>query len=247
MKHLIVLSLFLLIFVGIALPAAVRAEFERDMLPTSAGDVEVTFLGHGSLMLRFQGKVIHVDPYSGVADYARLPKADIILLTHHHQDHLDPAALGHARTPATEMVLTEKCAETIPGGLIMGNGDEKVVQGIGIRAVPAYNLVHRRSSGELFHPRGEGNGYVLDLGGTRIYIAGDTENIPEMKELRDIDYAFLPMNLPYTMTPEMVADAALAFRPGVLYPYHYGETDPGELVALLRDAKDIEVRIRAMR
>lgn len=247
MKHFIGLFLLLLIAAGIALPAAVRAEYEQDTLPTSAGDAEVTFLGHGSLMLNFQGKIIHVDPYSGVADYAHLPKGDVILLTHHHQDHLDPAALNHVRTPATEVVLTRQCAEKIPGRHIMSNGDEKIVQGIGIRAVPAYNLIHRRSSGELFHPRGEGNGYVLDLAGTRIYIAGDTENIPEMKDLRDIDYAFLPMNLPYTMTPEMAADAALGFRPRVLYPYHYGETDPNELVVLLRDAKDIEVRIRAMR
>jgi L-ascorbate metabolism protein UlaG (beta-lactamase superfamily) len=119
--------------------------------------------------------------------------------------------------------------------------------GFTITAVPAYNLVHRRGTGELFHPKGEGDGYVLTIAGTRIYIAGDTENTPEMKALEDIDYAFLPMNLPYTMTPEMVADAALAFRPRVLYSYHHGETDPNELAALLKDAKDIKVRIRAMR
>ena len=229
------------------MPALGRTEFEKDTLPTSGGDIEVTFLGHGSLMMTFQGKVIHIDPFSGVADYAGLPKADIILLTHHHQDHLDSAALNQMRTPATEVVLTEKCAEKIPGRLVMRNGDAKTVQGIKITAVPAYNLVHKRSSGEFFHPKGEGNGYVLTLSGTRIYIAGDTENTPEMKALQNIDYAFLPMNLPYTMTPEMVADAARAFRPRVLYPYHYGETDPNELVALLRDADDIEIRLRSMR
>ncbi|MDD3620233.1 MAG: MBL fold metallo-hydrolase [Desulfobulbaceae bacterium] len=241
------LCLFLLLTAGLAVPAAGGTEFERDILPASGGEVAVTFIGHGSLMLEYQGKVIHIDPYSRVADYALLPKADIILLTHHHQDHLDETALNLVRTPATKVVLTEKCAEKVAGRLVMGNGDQQTVQDISIAAIPAYNIVHRRAGGELFHPRGEGNGYVLSLGGIRIYLAGDTENTPEMKALRDIDYAFLPMNLPYTMTPEMVADAALAFRPGVLYPYHYGETDPNELAALLKDAKDIEVRIRSMR
>ncbi|HHO47113.1 MAG TPA: MBL fold metallo-hydrolase [Desulfobacteraceae bacterium] len=247
MIHFVGPCLFLLLTVGLIVPAAGGMEYERDVLPGSGGEVAVTFIGHGSLMLEYQGKVIHIDPYSRVADYAQLPKADIILLTHHHQDHLDETALNLIRTPATEVVLTEKCAERIDGGLVMDNGDERTVQNISIAAVPAYNIVHRRGSGELFHPRGEGNGYVLSLGGIRIYIAGDTENTPEMKALRDIDYAFLPMNLPYTMTPEMAADAALAFRPRVLYPYHYGETDPNELTALLKDAKDIKVRIRAMR
>lgn len=247
MKRCISACLFLFFVVCLTVPASGGKEFEKDRLPTPGGDIEVTFLGHGSLMMTFEDRIIHIDPYSGVADYARLPKADIILLTHHHQDHLDPAALNLVRTPATQVILTEKCAEKIPGKLIMRNGDEKTVQGIDITAVPAYNIEHRRSTGELFHPKGEGNGYILTIAGTRIYIAGDTENTPEMKALRDIDYAFLPMNLPYTMTPAMVADAALAFRPRVLYPYHYGETDPNELAALLREAKDIEVRIRSMR
>jgi L-ascorbate metabolism protein UlaG (beta-lactamase superfamily) len=128
----------------------------------------------------------------------------------------------------------------------MHNGDSKTIQGVKITAVPAYNLVHKRDTGEFFHPKGEGNGYVLTFGGTRIYIAGDTENTPEMKALQDIDYAFLPMNLPYTMTPEMVADAAKAFRPAVLYPYHYGDTDTNQLKELLKDEKDIDVRINGL-
>ena len=128
----------------------------------------------------------------------------------------------------------------------MKNGDEQSVLGIGIRAVPAYNLVHKRDNGQFFHPRGEGNGYVLSFADKQIYIAGDTENTPEMKALRGIDVAFLPMNLPYTMTPEMVADAARAFQPKVLYPYHYGDTDPDRLVELLQDRPAIEVRVRRM-
>ena len=128
----------------------------------------------------------------------------------------------------------------------MKNGDIRIVKGLTIEAVPAYNLVHKRDNGQPFHPKGQGNGYVITFGDKRVYIAGDTENTPEMKALEAIDCAFLPMNLPYTMTPEMVADAAKAFKPKILYPYHYGKTDPAELVDLLKDEKDIEVRIRKM-
>jgi L-ascorbate metabolism protein UlaG (beta-lactamase superfamily) len=129
----------------------------------------------------------------------------------------------------------------------MGNGDVKTVTGLKIEAVPAYNIVHERSRGNPFHPKGQGNGYVITFGDKRVYVAGDTENIPEMKQLKGIDVAFLPMNLPYTMTPEMVADAARVFQPKILYPYHYGQTDPSTLVSLLKDSKDIELRIRNMR
>jgi L-ascorbate metabolism protein UlaG (beta-lactamase superfamily) len=128
----------------------------------------------------------------------------------------------------------------------MGNGDVRTVKGVGIEAVPAYNVQHKRPSGEPFHPKGHGNGYVLTFGDTRVYVAGDTEYIPEMAQLQDVDIAFLPMNLPYTMTPQMVAQAAREFRPKVLYPYHYGDTDPQKIVDLLRGEQDIEVRIRRM-
>jgi len=221
--------------------------FEQDTIKTSAGDLEIAFIGHGTLMLHFDGKVIHVDPFSQVADYEQLPKADIILLTHHHRDHLDPAALALVRARTTDVILTEKCSEKVSGGIVMSDGNSRTVQGIKIKAIPAYNLVHKRDSGEFFHPRGEGNGYVITFGDTRVYIAGDTENTPEMKKLKEIDIAFLPMNLPYTMTPEMVADAALAFRPKILYPYHFGETDTGRLVELMKGADDVEIRLRNMK
>ena len=128
----------------------------------------------------------------------------------------------------------------------MHNGDVKTVLGVKIEAVPAYNIVHLRSGNTPYHPKGVGNGYVMTFGDKRVYVAGDTENTPEMKKLKDIDIAFLPMNLPYTMTPEMVADAAKAFKPKILYPYHFGRTDTNQLVELLKDSKDIEVRIRKM-
>ena len=220
---------------------------ESDIIKTSAGDLKITFIGHGSLMFTFGGKVIHVDPVSKEADYTKLPKADLILLTHQHGDHLDAKALDILRTGKTELVMTEICAQQVKGGLVMKNGEVKNVGGLKIEAVPAYNLVHMRSAGNPFHPEGDGNGYVITFGDKRVYVAGDTENIPEMKKLEKIDVAFLPMNLPYTMTPEMVADAAKAFKPKVLYPYHFGETDTSKLLALLKDSKEIEVRIRKMK
>jgi L-ascorbate metabolism protein UlaG (beta-lactamase superfamily) len=220
--------------------------FETDVFETSAGELKITFVGHGTLMFTFGDMVIHVDPVSREADYTAMPKADLILITHEHGDHLDPAAIAAVRRQDTVIVLTEKCAEEVPGETVMSNGDVRTVLGLRIEAVPAYNIVHKRPSGEPFHPRGDGNGYVITFGDTRVYIAGDTEDTPEMKELKDIDVAFLPMNLPYTMTPEMVAEAARAFRPKILYPYHFGTTDTSELVKLLEAEPSIEVRIRSM-
>lgn len=229
-----------------AAPAMAEEQFETDLIETSAGELQITFIGHGTLMFQIGGKVIHVDPWTRLADYSKLPKADLVLVTHHHGDHLDPAAIEAIRKGNTIVVLTEICAEGLEGGVIMRNGDAQTFLGIDILAVPAYNIIHMRDSGAPFHPKGEGNGYVLTFGDTRVYIAGDTENTPEMKNLEDIDYAFLPMNLPYTMTPEMVAEAVGIFKPKVLYPYHYGETDIAELIELLKDNTDIEIRIRKM-
>jgi len=221
------------------------AMLESDVFQTSAGELKITFVGHGTLMFTFGDMVIHVDPVSREADYTQMPKADLILVTHEHGDHLDADAIAAVRREDTAIMLTERCAEGLSGGTVMRNGDVRTVRGLKIEAVPAYNIVHKRPSGEPFHPPGVGNGYVITFGDTRIYIAGDTENIPEMKGLKDIAVAFLPMNLPYTMSPEMAADAARAFRPRVVYPYHFGETDTSELVRLLEDEESIEVRIRS--
>jgi len=241
-----IIALIMLLILTCPFAASARKQFAADTITTAAGDVTITFIGHGSLMLAFTGKTIYIDPFSKLADYSTLPKADIILLTHEHYDHLDTTALNSVRTGSTAVVLTRTCARQLTGGTVMANGEVKTVQGVQIEAVPAYNLIHMRDNNQPFHPKGDGNGYILTFADKRIYIAGDTENTPEMKALRDIDVAFLPMNLPYTMTPEMVADAARAFRPKILYPYHYGETDPARLVDLLQDHKEIEVRIRAM-
>ncbi len=222
-------------------------DFEQDIIQTSAGDLKMIFIQHGTLMFEFKGMVIHIDPVGSYADYSTLPKADLVLITHHHGDHLDAEALNRICTEETDVILTKICREQFGKGTVMENGDETIIKGIPIRAVPAYNIKHLRSGGIPYHIKGEGNGYILDLGDRRVYIAGDTENIPEMKSLENIDIAFLPMNLPYTMTPEMVADAAKVFMPEILYPYHYGNTDPQKLVELLKDVKEIEVRIRDLR
>ncbi len=225
---------------------ASAAVLQQDTIPTSSGNLTITFLGHATLILSYGGKVIHVDPWTDVGNYAGLPKADLILITHDHFDHFDPKAIALIKTPQTAIVTTPTVARQLAGATALQNGETTTLQGIRIEAVAAYNLVHLRSPGQPFHPKGIGNGYVLTLGDKRVYIAGDTENTPEMKTLKNIDIAFLPMNLPYTMTPEMVADAARAFRPKILYPYHQGETDTSKLVALLKNEKDIEVRIRRM-
>lgn len=233
---------------GLERGAAVASHgFEEDVINTSDGDLKIAFVGHGTLMLTFKNRVIHVDPVSRAADYSTMSKADLILLTHEHGDHLDTGTIETLRKSGTSLVLTETCAQKVSGGVVMHNGDVRTVSGLRIEAVPAYNIVNKRSGGQPYHPKGQGNGYVIAFGDKRVYIAGDTENTPEMKKLEDIDVAFLPMNLPYTMTPEMVAEAAKAFAPKVLYPYHYGQTDPNRLVELLKDAKGIEVRIRKMR
>jgi L-ascorbate metabolism protein UlaG (beta-lactamase superfamily) len=221
--------------------------FEKDIIPTSGGNLEITFIGHGTLMFSFNGKIIHIDPWSKLADYESLPKADLILITHEHADHLDPTAIARIRTDKTEIITTATCAEKLNGAVVMNNGDTRTALDLSIEAVPAYNLVNMRSEGIPYHPKGNGNGYVVTFGDQRVYIAGDTENIPEMKELKGIDIAFLPMNLPFTMTPEMAADAAKLFYPKILYPYHFGETDPAKLQALLKEEKGIEIRIRKMK
>jgi L-ascorbate metabolism protein UlaG (beta-lactamase superfamily) len=235
------------LFTASGLPAQDPSEtFEEDVIPTSAGDLRITFVGHGTLMFRFGDKVIHVDPVGREADYSKMPKADLVLITHEHGDHLDPAAVEAIRKKDTRIVVSRSCAGKIPGAQVMENGDAVEEIGLQIRAVPAYNIVHTRSGGVPYHAKADGNGYVITFGDVNVYVAGDTENTPEMKALEDIDVAFLPMNLPYTMTPEMVADAARAFHPRILYPYHFGETDPQKLVQLLADRPDIEVRVRDM-
>jgi L-ascorbate metabolism protein UlaG (beta-lactamase superfamily) len=217
-----------------------QGQFEKDFIKTNAGDLEITFIGHGTLMFNFGGKVVHVDPVREFADYNKLPKADLILITHEHGDHLDPKAVATLRQSETQIVANQAAAGKLQGAVVLKNGEKKTVAGFQIEAVAAYNLAHKRERDAPFHPKGRDNGYVITFGDKRVYVAGDTENHPEMKALQNIDIAFLPM------TPEMMADAAKAFKPKVLYPYHYGKTDPAKLVNLLKENKEIEVRVRKM-
>ncbi len=224
-----------------------EGKMQSDTISTAKGDLGITFVGHASLMMTFDAKTIHIDPVSVEADYAEMPKADLILITHEHYDHLDLKAVHAVKTAATKIVCNEGAARQMPGAVVMKNGERRTVNGLSIEAVPAYNIKHMMEPGKPFHPKGVGNGYIVTFADKRLYIAGDTENIPEMKQIKEIDIAFLPMNLPYTMTPEMVADAARSFRPKILYPYHFGETDTSILSALLGNDRDIEVRVRDLK
>lgn len=219
---------------------------EFDKVTTSAGTVELHFIGHGSLMFKVNGTVIHVDPVSSMANYDFLPKADIILVTHEHGDHLDAGLIARIKKQGTFVLCNAASSKTLPWAMVMQEGSRQELKGIVIEAVPAYNIVNERAPGQPYHPKGQGVGYVLTVGGKKFYVAGDTENIPEMKELKNIEVAFLPMNLPYTMTPEMVADAAKAFKPRILYPYHFGETDTNKIVEMMKGT-GTEVRIRNLK
>lgn len=221
--------------------------FQTDVIKTSAGDLKITFIGHSSLMFEFNKMIVYVDPVGTYADYSKLPKADLVLVTHQHPDHLDLKAIELIKKRETRSICNEASLINLVGSEVLKNGDKTLFHGIYISVVPAYNVVHKRENGEAFHPKGIGNGYILTFANVKIYIAGDTENISEMKNLKGIDITFLPMNLPYTMTPAMVVDAVKMFNPKILYPYHTGNTDVNELVKLLKDKKDCEVRIRKMK
>jgi L-ascorbate metabolism protein UlaG (beta-lactamase superfamily) len=214
---------------------------KTDEYETSAGPLLVTSVYHGSVMFQFGGKVIHVDPWS-MGDYSDKPKADLILITHQHRDHLDKDLIDQLHKEGTVLVGTATVAEQVPGFEVLANGDSGTYQGISVEAVPAYNITRERSPGVKFHPKGEGNGYVLTFGDKRVYVAGDTENIPEMAALEGVDIAFLPCNLPYTMTPDELLEAARVIKPAFLYPYHLGNTDRIALAKLLSGLEGIQVR-----
>jgi len=217
---------------------------EKDVFETSAGKLTLYFIGHSSLMLEINKKTIYTDPVSALFDYSKLPKADIILITHIHPDHFDINAINKITQTNTQIIVTPEVYEALKKGIVLKNGDKTILDGIEIEAIPAYNTSPDR---EKFHTKGIGNGYVLNLGNKKIYIAGDTENIPEMKLLKNIDIAFLPMNLPYTMMPEQVAEVVKIINPKIFYPYHYGDTDTSIIQKLLADNKNTEVRIRSLK
>lgn len=220
-------------------------EISQDSYITNNGELTVSLLGHASILFEFNDKVIYVDPYSKVADYSLLPKADLILLTHEHSDHLDTVAINQIKKEETHFVTSKVVSEILGVGTVLNNGDKAFFDSISIDAVPAYNIEHKTSDGVFYHPKGRGNGYVLTFGDKKIYVAGDTENIPEMAKLSDIYIAFLPKNLPYTMTDDMFVDAAKKVNPVYLYPYHFADFNDKDIEKEL-EGTDIKVLVRPM-
>jgi L-ascorbate metabolism protein UlaG (beta-lactamase superfamily) len=229
--------------VGLSLVLSVRPvnAAPQDRIQAAGGDITITLLGHASVRIVHAGKVIYIDPVGDTVS-AALVTADLILITDLHPDHLDPAAIARLRKPTTRIVAPAAAAASLDNAIVFANGDTRSVDGIVIEAVPAYNLTRGPAPGQLYHEKGRGNGYVLALGGRRIYIAGDTEGVPEMRALKNIDVAFIPMNLPYTMPPSEAAEAVKAFRPGIVYPYHYRGSDPKEFEDALRGT-GVDVRV----
>ena len=207
---------------------------------TPMGLLEIRTLGHASVQLRLGRDILYVDPYSQVYDFSTLPKATAVLITHDHYDHLDRKALEPLLGPSTTVIGNPDVARVLPGTVSLRNGEMTSCCGIAVKAVPAYNTTGRNEDGEFFHPKGVGNGYLLDMDGFRVYFAGDTELIPEMAACQGVDVAFLPKNLPYTMSDGMFVEAARAIAPKILYPYHYFEVDIEALRAAL---PQMEVRL----
>jgi len=214
-----------LIILLLILPMVAMAQQLRDdVYSTPLGQLTLTQLNHSSILLKINEKVIYIDPYERTTKFSELPKADLILITHEHPDHFDKKTLDKIATDKTSIITTATVvAAGLPQAKVMSNGDTQTWNNIEIKAVPAYNLLHKRPDGNFYHPKGIGNGYILSFKTFRLYIAGDTENIPEMATFGKIDIAFLPKNLPYTMTDEQFVEAAKTVHPKVLYPYHYSE------------------------
>lgn len=219
-----------------------------DSIETARATLYITLLGHASLMLEYQGKIIYIDPYSAVIDFSKLPKADYIILTHEHPDHFDKSAINTIKKTGTKVMGTKVCNESLGYSDIIENGVKTAIENILIEAVPAYNIVNKTSDGNPYHPKGRGNGYIFNFDYTRIYVAGDTENIPEMDALKGtIDIAFLPKNLPYTMTDEMFVDAVKKIEPKILYPYHFSDFNEKGIRNKLGDNLNVEIRVRPMK
>lgn len=220
--------------------------YEVDTFTTKSGKtVKFHALVHASIRIEYDGKEIQIDPVAKLGEktinYAAMPQADYLFITHEHHDHFDTTAINQLTGENTQLITNQRCAEMLGYGTAMANGDTlQIADDFTVEAVPAYNT----TEGHLqFHPRGRDDGFILTLDGLRIYIAADTEDIPEMAEIKDIDVAFLPCNQPYTMTPEQLINAARMVKPKVLFPYHYGQTDVSGIPSQL-EADGVEVRIR---
>jgi L-ascorbate metabolism protein UlaG (beta-lactamase superfamily) len=216
---------------------------EADVYATAVGPLAVRPIGHGSLALRFAGQTWVVDPSREVAgDYTGIV-ADVVLLTDVHADHLDPKTLAAVSRTGTVVVGPPAVAREAHVDVALANGETQTIAGVAVTAVPMYNLVRGPEGGGRYHERGRGNGYLVDIGGRRVYVSGDTECTPEMKALSGVDIAFVSMNLPWTMPPDEAVSCVRAFRPKVLYPYHHGDSDVSHLASALVDVS-VKVQLR---
>ena len=219
--------------------------FEVDEFTTKSGKtVRFHALVHASIRIEYDGREIEIDPVRKLGnktiDYTAMPKADFVFVTHEHGDHFDKEAIKLLSKEGTQLIMNKRCADMYGPCGVLANGQSAQFGDISVDAVPAYNISEGRTQ---FHPKGRDNGYILTIDGLRIYIAGDTEDIPEMKDVKNIDIAFLPCNQPYTMTTEQLVRAAKVIKPKVLFPYHYGQTDVSGIASQLKGT-GIDVRIR---
>ena len=230
---------------------AATSNRQADVMQTSKGELRLTPLYHGSVMFEFGGKVIHVDPWSQ-GDYTGLPQADLIVVTHTHADHLDRAIIDKLRKPGTLFVGPPAAIDTLncaPGcGVVetVGDSEKKTVMGIEFEGVPMYNLVNGSVPGMPYHHKGIGSGYVLNFGDARVYMSGDTECTPEMKSLKNISVAFVAMNPPRTSSTAEAAECTKAFKPKIVYPYHYRGSKIEEFAEALKGTAGVEVRMRKL-
>jgi L-ascorbate metabolism protein UlaG (beta-lactamase superfamily) len=236
------MKLLRLALIVAAAVAVAQVQRPIEEFQTRAGAVKITPIRHASLMIEGGGKVIQVDPWSQ-GNYEGLPKADLILITDIHGDHLDTKAIEQVKKPEVVIIGPPAVAEKLSGVQALKNGEKTQFGQWGIEAVPMYNRKRGPSPGTFYHEKGRGDGYILTYGGTRFYIAGDTEGTPEMRALKNIDVAFIPMNLPYTMPPEEAAEAVRAFHPKIVYPYHYRGSDPNTFRQAL-EGSGVDVRVR---
>jgi L-ascorbate metabolism protein UlaG (beta-lactamase superfamily) len=227
----------------LAIPVSLLAQSARpaDIFQTSTGPVRITPIMHASVLLQAAGKTIYIDPAQG--SYDNLPPADLILITDIHGDHMSPDNVRRLSKSGTVVFGPQAVADKMHVDTVIANGQTKIWQAWTIQAIPAYNVTRGPSPGKLYHDRGRGNGYVLTYGGKHFYFSGDTEAIPEVEALQNIDVAFVCMNLPFTMTPQEAAEAVKKFHPAIVYPYHYKGSDLNAFASALAGT-GIEVRLR---
>ncbi|RYU80473.1 MBL fold metallo-hydrolase [Hymenobacter persicinus] len=250
MKSTLILAAALTTFATSA-PAQTAPRAAADQIATKQGPLTVQPITHGSVVLTWNGKTIYVDPYGGAAAYAGLAAPDVVLITDIHPDHLDPQTLAGLAVGKALMIVPQAVAEKLPAEYkgrvrVLRNGQKLDTLGMSVAAIPMYNLPE---APDAMHTKGRGNGYVLGLGGKNVYLSGDTEDTPEMRALKNIDVAFVCMNLPYTMDVNQAAQGVLAFKPGIVYPYHYrgqnGLSDVDSFKKTVNAAnKKIDVRLR---